>query len=144
MGDVDIALDAENPVSHAINASLQVSVPPDTTGWVGFANTGYAGVPVVEATYSTSFWIQGDYDGTVTVQLVGVENGRVYGSKNFTVHSEPGKFKQFNTTFQSVASPDGDNDWRALFDAQKVQGSSLNFGLVELFPPTYHGRYVIL
>ena len=137
---MDIKLDPDNVVSQAINASLQVSVPSSATGFVGFANTGYAGIPVDEVTYSTSFWMQGKYDGKVTLQLVGAESGIVYASHDLTVHSEATRFKQFSATLQPKAAPDGNNDWRVLFDAQKVKGSSLNFGLVQLFPPTYHGR----
>lgn len=140
IGHTKIKLDTENPVSQAINASLQVSVPLNATGFVGFANTGYKGIPVVEQTYSTSFWVQGKYDGTVRVQLVGVKTGEVYSSQDLTVNSEDTKFQKFSATLQSRASPDGDNDWRVLVDARKAKGKSLNFGLVELFPPTYHGR----
>lgn len=144
IGSTKIKLDPENPVSQAINASLQVTVPSSATGFVGFANTGYKGIPVNEQTYSTSFWMQGKYDGKVRVQLVGVKTGEVYSSHDLTVNSEAKKFKQFSATLQARASPDGDNDWRVLVDSQKVKGSSLNFGLVELYPPTYHGRCVIL
>lgn len=82
----------------------------------------------------------GDYDGTITVQLVGSESGIVYsGSHNLTVHSTADKFKRFELTFNSSAAPNGNNEWRLLFDASKVMGA-LNFGLVELFPPTYKNR----
>lgn len=140
IGDVDISLDADHPVSNAINASLQVSVPPFASGFVGFANTGYAGIPVEQATYNNSFWMMGDYDGTITVQLVGSESGIVYsGSHNLTVQSTADKFKRFELSFNSSAAPNGNNEWRVLFDASKVKGA-LNFGLVELFPPTYKNR----
>ena len=85
----------------------------------------------------------GEYDGTITVQLVGSESGIVYsGSHNLTVRGTADKFKRFELTFNSSAAPNGNNEWRVLFDAAKVKdgGGSLNFGLVELFPPTYKGR----
>ena len=136
-------MDGTNPVSEAIKASLRVSVPENATGFVGFANTGYAGIPVQEAMYNTSFWMRGKYDGTVTVQLVGVKNGTVYAEQNLTVRSEDERFRHFHGSFRpSMAALDGDNDWRVLFDAQKVHNGSVNFGLVELFPPTYHARCV--
>ena len=141
IGDVDISRDTDHPVSHAITSSLQVSVS-DATGFVGFANTGYGGVPVQEATYQTSFWMRGEYSGIVTVQLVGSESGSVYAAHNITVKSEEGRFKKFESRFESDASPDGNNEWRVLVDADKVEGDgSVNFGLVELFPPTYMNRY---
>ena len=137
-------MDGKTPVSQAINASLLVSVPRNATGSVGFANTGYAGIPVHEATYNTSFWMRGKYEGTVTVQLVGVKNGTIYAEHNLTVRSENERFKQFGGSFRASKAPDGDNDWRVLFDAHKVRNGSVNFGLVELFPPTYHGRCVFV
>lgn len=136
-------MDDTNPVSEAIKASLLVSVPENTTGFVGFANTGYAGIPVQDAVYNTSFWMRGKYDGPVIVQLVGVKNGTVFAEHNLTVRSENERFKQFHGSFRLSEALDGDNDWRVLFDASKVQNGSLNFGLVELFPPTYHGRCVL-
>lgn len=143
IGDVDISVDALRPVSHAINASLQVTVPSDATGFVGFANTGYAGVPVTNATYQNSFWIMGEYNGTVTVQLVGSGSGDVFVTHNLSVESTEKEFRRFETSFNSTrAAEDGDNEWRLLFDGALVNGSFLNFGLVELFPPTYKGRYV--
>lgn len=149
IGGTDISRDADHPVSDAITSSLQVSVSSDASGFVGFANTGYAGVPVMQATYNTSFWMLGEYSGTVTVQLVGSESGDVFASHNVSVDSVGGKFKQFGTSFEcGRAAPDGNNEWRVLFDSGKARGNgdsgSLNFGLVELFPPTYMDRYVPL
>lgn len=145
IGDVDISVDALRPVSNAINASLQVTVPRDAIGFVGFANTGYAGVPVTNATYQNSFWMMGEYNGTVTVQLVGSSKGDIFVTHNLSVYSTEKEFRRFETSFNSTrAAEDGDNEWRLLFDAALVNGSFLNIGLVELFPPTYHGRYVVL
>lgn len=109
---------------------------------MGFANTGYNGVPVLETTYANYFWIKGTYSGTVTLQLVGSDSGTVYASHNITVESNATAFTYYETTFTSTESPDGNNEWQLLFDASQVAGSSLNFGLVQLFPPTYHDRYV--
>lgn len=146
IGDVDISRDTDHPVSHAITSSLQVSVN-NAKGFVGFANTGYGGVPVQKATYQTSFWMRGEYSGTVTVQLVGSESGSVYAVHNMSVNSEAGQFKQFESQFESDAAPDGNNEWRVLVDADKVRGTgnsgSVNFGLVQLFPPTFMNRYEI-
>lgn len=140
VGDVQIAQDPSNPVSWAITSSLKVSVPPGATEYVGFANTGYLGIPVINATYKNSFWMKGDYSGTVNLQLIGSHSGIVYADHNITVNSTASKFIQYETTFNSSASPDGDNEWHLTFDGSKVAGSSLNFGLIQLFPPTYHGR----
>lgn len=142
IGDVDIDQDTDNPVSKAITSSLRLSVPEGETAFVGFANQGYNGVPVMNETYTSEFWMKGDYEGEVTLQLVGSTSGKVYANHNMTVDSTADTFTRWETTFDSTASPDGDNEWRLLVDGNKVAGSELYFGLVQLFPPTFHSRYV--
>ncbi|KAE8153093.1 glycoside hydrolase superfamily, partial [Aspergillus avenaceus] len=140
IGDVDILEDTAYPVSDAIASSLAVQVPIAVQSYVGFANTGYKGVPVINATYQSEFWMLGDYQGTVTLQLVGSASGITYASHNLTVDSNLSHFTRYNTSFNSTAAPDGNNEWRLLFDGAKVAGSELNFALVQLFAPTYHSR----
>ncbi|PLB53547.1 alpha-N-arabinofuranosidase A [Aspergillus steynii IBT 23096] len=140
IGEVDILQDEANPLSDAITSTLQVQVMPEETDFVGFANGGYQGVPVMNATYRCEFWMKGEYSGPVTLQLVGTSSGTVYASHEMAANSTWRRFTRYETTFNATASPDGDNDFRLLFDGSKVPGMSLNFGLVQLFPPTYHSR----
>ncbi|PYI03250.1 alpha-L-arabinofuranosidase [Aspergillus sclerotiicarbonarius CBS 121057] len=139
IGDVELIQDILSSVSSAITSSLQVSVQPGAKGYVGFANTGYKGVPVMNATYSCEFWMMGDYSGTIMLELAGSSSGKIYASHNMTVRSLWGEFTRHQTSFNSSASPDGDNEWRLLFNGSQVDGA-LNFGLVQLFPPTYKSR----
>ncbi|KAJ5675663.1 Glycoside hydrolase superfamily [Penicillium macrosclerotiorum] len=140
VGDVEISQDSTEPVSDAIQSSLKINVSANPTGYVGFANTGYNGVPVMNVTYNTSFWMKGNYLGIINIQLVGSHSGTVYSDHNLTVESTASKFTQFKTTFNSTTSPDGENEWHLTFDGSQVAGGSLNFGYIELFPPTYRGR----
>lgn len=140
VGAVDISRDTDTPVSHAITSSLKVSMRDDASGFVGFANNGYGGVPVQNAAYTTSFWMQGAYSGAVTVQLVGSESGRIFAEHNVSVKSVDGKFQRFKGTLESEAAPDGTNEWRLLVDAGLVESGTVHVGLIELFPPTYHNR----
>lgn len=140
VGDVAISRDVSKPVSEAITSSLLVKVPENVTEFVGFANTGYNGVPVMNSSYISSFWMMGNYTGVVNLQLIGSNGGIVYADHNLTVNSTTSKFLQFNTSFNSTSSPDGENEWRLTFDGSKVAGDSLNFGYMQLFPPTYHDR----
>ncbi|KAJ5934820.1 Glycoside hydrolase superfamily [Penicillium verhagenii] len=140
VGMVDIFQDTETPVSDAITSSLAVIVPESVSGYVGFANTGYSGVHVVNSTYNSSFWMIGDYSGTINLQLIGSHSGIVYADHNMSVESTEASFTQFNTTFNSSLSPDGENEWHLTFDGSKVAGSALNFGYIQLFQPTFHGR----
>ncbi|PYH98123.1 alpha-L-arabinofuranosidase [Aspergillus ellipticus CBS 707.79] len=140
IGNVTIAQDMDKPVSDAIHSSLQVSVVSGATGSVGFANTGYDGVPVMKTTYFCEFWMLGDYAGSITLQLVGSSSGKVFASHNLTVTSHSANFTHHQTSFDSSASSNADNEWRLLFDSALVSNGSLNFGLVQLFPPTYMNR----
>lgn len=141
VGAVDISRDTDTPVSKAITSSLKISVRDDASGYVGFANNGYGGVPVQKASYNTSFWMQGAYSAPVTVQLVGTESGKVFAEHNISVNSVKGRFKHFEGQLESSeAAPDGKNEWRLLVDADAVKSGTVHVGLIELFPPTYHNR----
>lgn len=140
VGNATISQDDSKHVSSAIPSSLKVEVPKGVTDYVGFANTGYNGIPVTGATYNSSFWMMGDYSGTVNLQLVGSKSGKIYADQNLTVKSTESKFTEFKTSFNTTYSPDGYNEWHLTFDGSKVDGSSLNFGYIQLFPPTFNGR----
>jgi alpha-N-arabinofuranosidase len=141
VGSTTLSIDTTVPLTSAIPQSLKVTVPSGTTGSVGFSNSGYSGVPVNEDTYQSYFWIKGTYSGTITISLLGSSSGIVYGSSNITVTSTASTFTYVTTTFASSQSPDGDNVWQLTFDGSKVAGGSLWFGLVQLFPVTYHERF---
>ncbi|RAL08865.1 alpha-N-arabinofuranosidase A [Aspergillus homomorphus CBS 101889] len=140
IGQAEIMQDYLYPVSGAITSSLQVSVENGATGRVGFANTGYKGIPVINSTYWCEFWMLGDYSGEIILQLAGSSNGNIFASHNITVASSQKNFTRYTTQFNSTAAPDGNNEWRLLFNASKVSGGTLNFGLPQLFPPTYKSR----
>lgn len=128
-----------NPLSTAITKTLKVTVPLRATGQVGFSNAGYLGVPVNADTYTNSFWVQGNYVGNVTLSLYG-PSGKVYATQIVAISSNSSAFTYYGTTYNSTQSYESNNAWRLTFDATKVAGSFLNFGLPQLFPSTYHGR----
>jgi alpha-N-arabinofuranosidase len=140
VGNVTISQDKSKSVSNSITSSLKVAVPDGVTDYVGFANTGYKGIPTLAATYKSSFWMMGRYSGTINLQLIGSQSGIVYADHNMTVKSTDSKFTEFKTSFNATHSPDGENEWHLTFDGSKVGGSSLNFGYIQLFPPTFNGR----
>ena len=139
VGGTTLAIDTANPLTSAIATTLKVTVPSGATGQVGFSNSGYDGVPVNQDTYSSYFWVKGAYSGSMTVQLVGGD-GTSYASKDVDVTSNGTAFTYIQTTLDSKQAPSGDNVWQVTFDAASATDGSLNFGLVQLFPTTYHGR----
>ena len=110
---------------------------------IGFSNVGYDGIPVLAQRYVSYFYVKGEYSGALEVQLVGSSSGIVYASQSVMVSSTSSSFTYANVNLQSKASTDGNKQYQILFDASKVHGSSLNFGLPQLFPPTYHSRCVL-
>ncbi|KAL4901135.1 Arabinosidase A [Aspergillus multicolor] len=129
-----------NPVSDAIKSSLSVSVRADAKGLVGFANTGYNGITVLEQSYWTSFYMMGEYAGAVVLRLIGTNNDNVYASRNITVRSTSSRWSKYETKFDARASDVAENEWQLLFDATVARGHPMRFGLVQLFPPTYKNR----
>lgn len=139
VGNVTLSVDNGNPLSSAITRTLKVTVPSSASGQVGFSNAGYLGVSVNSGTYANYFWIKGSYSGDVIVSLYG-PSGRVYGTTRVRVESTSSDFKYYETIFHASQSYESNNQWKLTFDSSKVKGSSLNFGLVQLFPETYHKR----
>lgn len=76
----------------------------------------------------------------MTIQLFGPD-GTTYATTTFSVTSTSSKFTYVSTTFSSSQSPSGNNKWQLTFDAQNTANGGLNFGLVQLFPVTYHTRF---
>ncbi|KAJ5909428.1 Arabinosidase A [Penicillium tannophilum] len=141
VGDVTIAIDYENPLSSAIPQSLRLDVPSDATGTVGVTNAGYWGIPVDGSEHQTSFWVKGDLSGDITASLVGNGTGTVYGSTPIPVTSTADSFTYIDASLSTTKAPDGNVYYELSLDASAVAGSSLYFGLVQLFPTTYKSRY---
>ncbi|KAI5304423.1 hypothetical protein KEM56_006508 [Ascosphaera pollenicola] len=141
VGGTKISRDTQNPLTAAISSTLKVAVPSDAKGWVGFANEGYNGVPVLKQKYDNMFYVKGSYAGKVKLRLVGTKNNKVYAEHRVNVNSNDYRFTYVKTSFESdEQSDDADNEWQLLFDASQVKGGALYFGLLQLFPPTYHNR----
>lgn len=140
VGDATIAIDSDNPLSTAIPHTLRLDVPSDATGTVGVTNAGYWGIPVDGSEHQTYFWIKGDFTGDITASLLGNGTGKEYGSTSVSVTSTGNNFTYAEAPISTTKAPDGDVYFELSLDAQSVAGSSLYFGLVQLFPTTYKNR----
>lgn len=137
-----IAVDSDNPLTSAIPHSLRLDVPEGVTGQVGFTNDGYWGIPVDGSTFENYFWIKGDFSNNITVRLVGKNGGDEYASASFPVSSKANEFTYVSASFPTTKAPNGDVLYELTVDGNLVAGKSLNFGLLQLFPVTYHTRFV--
>ncbi|KAJ5733607.1 Arabinosidase A [Penicillium malachiteum] len=141
VGDATIAIDYDNPLTTAIPHTLRLDVASGTTGTVGVTNAGYWGIPVDGSEHQTYFWIKGDISGDITASLVGNGTGTVYGSTSIPVSSNSDNFTYVEVSLSTEKAPDGDVYFELSLDGADVAGSSLYFGLVQLFPTTYKNRY---
>ncbi|KAG9083078.1 hypothetical protein FRC06_004705 [Ceratobasidium sp. 370] len=132
--------DSTAGVSTALLKSLQVTVPPGSTGVVGFQNTGYWGIKVQSGwKYTGSFYVKSDsFTGPITVSLVSA-SGQVYATKTLARTSSSWKKLSFNFS-PTVSAPDVNNYLRFSIDGAGAAGKTLYFGLFSLFPPTYQNR----
>lgn len=143
VGDATITIDYDNPLSSAIPHSLRLDVPSDATGTIGVTNAGYWGIPVDGSEHQTYFWVKGDLSGDITASLVGNDTGTVYGSTAIPIDSTADDFTYIDASLSTTKAPDGNVYYQLSLNASAVAGSSLYFGLVQLFPTTYKNRYVI-
>ena len=142
VGDATIAVDSDNPLTTAITRTLRLDVDKDASGQVGFSNEGYWGIPVDGSEFQSAFWIKGEFSGDITVRLVGNYTGTEYASKTFSQESKADEFTKATVKFPTEKAPDGAVLYEVTVDGSAVQGSSLYFGFVELFPETYKSRCV--
>jgi alpha-N-arabinofuranosidase len=135
---VDISADAQTGPSAALPRSLKVRVTTATDAApAGVQNDGYWGFPVQPQTaYSGSFYAKTDSAGVpVTVSLVNDETGATAASA--TVTGLTGDWKQYTFALKTAQVPVTANNHLILTIPRPA---TVWFGLVSLFPPTYHDR----
>lgn len=80
----------------------------------------------------------------MTWVLQSVSTKEIFGNATFYVDTMADRFTEFHqrplTTFSSLT----DIEYRMTFDADLVAGSSMWFALPQLYPTTFHNRYVVI
>jgi alpha-N-arabinofuranosidase len=135
---VEVSADETTGPSAALPHSLKVRVTAATEGApAGVENDGYWGFPVrPQTTYSGSFYAKTDGAGVpVTVSLVNDETSKIAASA--TVTGLTGEWKQYSFTLKTAQVPISANNHLVLTIPRPA---TVWFGLVSLFPPTYHDR----
>ncbi|ESZ94182.1 glycoside hydrolase family 51 protein [Sclerotinia borealis F-4128] len=130
------------PLSSALPTSVNVrassnGTPHDSTGTIGISNPGWWGISVQPQTYTGSFWVLGSYTGNFTASLVSATSGTIFASVEIPSNSTAREWTEFSFSLNPLtAAPDVNNNFVIAFDS----GTSLNFNLISLFPPTYNDR----
>ena len=148
IGGAILSLDYLHPLSDALPTVLQVSIPSNATGEVGFLNYGWWGMDVSPQKYDASFYMlaNGPMDAAhltgVTVSLRSNLTNDLWISSHVPIRNlSDFSYTQFNTALVNTAiAPNSNNTFAVTFDAPEVAGSTFYFDLISLFPETFNGR----
>ncbi|EPQ31059.1 uncharacterized protein PFL1_01248 [Pseudozyma flocculosa PF-1] len=147
VGQTKMDLIKDNPLSHALPASVRLTLDTTVTtdnsaykGYIGLKNRGFWGIPVRSGTtYRASWFMRADKQTTVDLQygLYDFQVAKQFGGAVDRVQVGP-EWKQVNYTFTvSEEAPDLHNVFAILFDARKGPLPAIQVNLVSLFPPTW-------
>jgi alpha-L-arabinofuranosidase len=135
---VDISVDDHTGPSDALPRSMKVTVTSASeSSPAGVQNDGFWGIAVrPKTTYTGSFYSKADSEGVpVTVSLVNDETGTAAATT--TVTGLTTEWKQYSFTLKTAQVPSTANNH---FQLTVSRPATVWFGLISLFPPTYHER----
>lgn len=109
----------------------------------GIANPGYWGMDIKAANkYSGSFYSYGAYTGNFVVSVVSDITAEVFASATIPSRSTADAWVEHTYEFSPFRdAPSSNNSFVLQYVA--APGTTLNFNLISLFPPTYNNRSVI-
>ena len=151
IGDARLSLDLLHPLADALQVALQVDVPLNATGEVGFKNDGWWGMHVSPQVYNASFFVQTSsfrWNATVThfdVSLRDNATDEVFAQSTVALEKEdrpvPWMYRNYTTQLvPDVTAPSINNAFAITMDAEEARGQTFYFDLISLFPETYKNR----
>jgi alpha-N-arabinofuranosidase len=134
-----IALDPANPYNSDLTMSLRLTVTEAATDHpAGVANDGFWGIPVTPKTsYHATLLARADsnFSGPVTVSIVSNDGQTVYATKKISGLTVD--WKKFELTLKTGrVAPTA----QARFVITLDRPGTVWFGMVSLFPPTWHNQ----
>ncbi|KAA1476576.1 alfa-L-arabinofuranosidase precursor [Dentipellis sp. KUC8613] len=144
--NANIAVVADSmPLSSALPNALQVTVPSGASGQVGVGNEGFWGINVNASwTYEASLFFRfpdalPSTSPSLNFSLTST-TGTVFASKAVTIKPSA-SWTQVNVTLKPTRSaPSTANNFTVTFDGAALAGSTVNFALISLFPPTFKSQ----
>ncbi len=128
-------------MNKAQHNALQLTVNATKANAVRLENEGFWGINAVQGrTYRLSFWMKGNYKGTIKACLMNGKN--LYAETVASPYGmqEKGGFKLKNwTRFTATMTANG-NDPKARFALVFDGNGSFMLDMVSLFPPTFRNR----
>lgn len=90
--------------------------------------------------YNGSFWVEGDFDGNISIAFVSNTTSQTYAEASVDASSSAGEWTQYHYKLNPTSdAPDSNNTLQFTMSASDIEGA-LNFNLLSLFPPTYNNR----
>ncbi|KAJ7931139.1 glycoside hydrolase family 51 protein [Mycena leptocephala] len=142
-----------SPLSSALPNSLLLSIPPDTSGEVGFANGGYWGINVVAHTkYTASLYYRlpamlsaRASPPILTLALQAADGTRLAAHSTPLRANATGGWTHISAVLTSKQTPSSTaNSFIVTVecdtDSSAPAGLEVHFALLSLFPPTFKGR----
>ncbi|KAG2073138.1 glycoside hydrolase family 51 protein [Suillus decipiens] len=133
------------PLSDALPNSLELTIPSNFSGQIGFGNEGYWGININASwTYNASFYYKfpsaSDFSGKFIVTLQS-SVGAVYASASVPISGSTTTWKQVIVYLTPSSSPvSTTNIFTVTVDGAGTIGETINFAMFSLFPPTFKGR----
>ena len=148
IGRAQLSLDVLHPLSQALRTVMQVTIPKNATGEVGFRKFGYWGMDVSPQLYNASFYVlaNGPTDAAnltgFNVSLRSNLTNDIWTRNHIPVANLSSfSYTQLTSTVvNKVAAPDSNNTFAITFNASEVAGSTFYFSLISLFPETFKNR----
>ena len=109
----------------------------------GFSNFGYSGINPDDGNWTTGFYMKGDYQGSISIKIVGNSEGSIHGSTSLRVNSTASEFRYFESSF-AVSGSYYPAHWELTFDESVDAEETFYFGLVQLWGVSERDRSVHL
>jgi alpha-N-arabinofuranosidase len=105
------------PLSSALPTSMNVAAG-NSSGTIGFANSGYWGMDVKKQKYTGSFWVKGSYDGKFTASLQSALTSDVFGTVEIASKSKSDEWVEHEVELVPTKdAPNSNNSFAITFDA---------------------------
>ncbi|KAG2358998.1 glycoside hydrolase family 51 protein [Suillus spraguei] len=133
------------PLSDALPNSLELTIPSNFSGQIGFGNVGYWGINVNASwTYNASFYYKfpsaSKFSGKFIVMLQS-SVGAIYANASVPISGSTTTWKQVIVYLTPSSSPvSTTNIFTVTVDGASAIGETINFAMFSLFPPTFKGR----
>ncbi|KAF2431603.1 glycoside hydrolase [Tothia fuscella] len=149
IGNVRLSLDKLHPLSDSLPTAMQIDIPKNATGEVGFANHGWWGMDVSPQNFTVSFYVlanaprkKNSSPTDFNISLRSNTTGEIWATTTAKRIDVPTvDYYQINATIVNTkTAPNTNNTFVITMNATQVAGQTFYFSMFSLFPETFKGR----